>query len=40
MFLIPPYVFHTFEYQEDTILVSLYDEGVERPGSEKDIWGT
>ena len=38
MFLIPPYVFHTFEYQEDTTLVSLYSEGVERFGSEKDIW--
>ena len=38
MFLIPPYVFHTFEYREETLLVSLYSEGVERFGSEKDIW--
>ena len=38
MFLIPPYVFHTVEYREETLLVSLYSEGVERFGSEKDIW--
>lgn len=38
MFLIPPYVFHTFEYQEETLLVSMYSEGVELSETEKDIW--
>lgn len=38
MFLIPPYVFHTFEYREKTILVSMYSEGVELSKTEKDIW--
>ena len=38
MFLIPPYVFHTFEYHEETTLVSLYSRGVELSESEKDIW--
>jgi dTDP-4-dehydrorhamnose 3,5-epimerase-like enzyme len=38
MFRIPPYVFHTFEYIEDTILVSMYSKGVEISETEKDIW--
>lgn len=38
MFLIPPYVFHTFEYREETLLVSMYSEGVELSETEKDIW--
>ena len=38
MFLIPPYVFHTFEYWEETLLISLYSEGVELSETEKDIW--
>lgn len=38
MFLIPPHVFHTFEYHEETTLVSLYSRGVELSESEKDIW--
>ena len=38
MFLIYPYVFHTFEYLEDTILISMYSNGVEISENEKDIW--
>ena len=38
MFRVCPYVFHTFEYVEDTILVSMYSEGVELDLGEKDIW--
>ena len=38
MFLIPSFVFHTFEYIEDTILISMYSEGVELSETEKDIW--
>ena len=38
MFLIPPYVFHTFEYAEDTTLISMYSQGVELSEIEKDIW--
>ncbi len=38
MFLIPPYVYHTFKYMEDTVLVSMYSAGVEVTETEKDIW--
>ena len=38
MFLVPPYVFHTFEYRENTLLVSMYSDGVELSETEKDIW--
>lgn len=38
MFLIPPFVYHTFEYHEDTVLVSMYSSGVELSETEKDIW--
>lgn len=38
MFSIEPLVFHTFEYQENTILVSMYSVGVEISDTEKDIW--
>ena len=38
MFLINPFVYHTFEYSEDTILVSMYNNGVELENGEKDIW--
>lgn len=37
-FKIKPNVFHTFEYIEDTILVSMYSNGVELNDNEKDIW--
>lgn len=37
MFIIPPYVDHTFEYLEDTVLVGMYDKGVELKDGSKDI---
>ena len=37
-FKVNPFVFHTFEYHEDTVLVSLYSSGVELDNGEKDIW--
>ena len=38
LFKIKPYVYHTFEYLEDTVLVSMYSNGVELDGNTKDIW--
>lgn len=38
MFIIQPYQKHFFEYLEDTVLVSMYDKGVELPGDKKDIY--
>ena len=38
MFLIPPYVVHSFEYLESTTLAAMYDIGVEREDGMKDIW--
>ncbi len=38
MFMIKPYVFHIFEYLEDTLLVSMYSRGVELSETERDIW--
>ena len=38
MFIIPPYVAHTFVYHSKTVLVGLYDNGVELSETEKDIW--
>ena len=38
MFLVFPYVFHSFEYFEETILVSMYSNGVELSNTMKDIW--
>lgn len=38
MFIIQPYQKHYFEYIEDTILVSMYDKGVELPRDLKDIY--
>lgn len=37
MFLVEPNVVHTFDYKEDSILVSFYDRGVELPDGTKDI---
>ena len=37
-FEIGPYVGHTFNYLEDTVLVGLYDVGVEMPDGGKDIY--
>lgn len=38
MFCVKPYVYHTFEYLERTLLVSMYSKGVELDGNVKDIW--
>ena len=38
MFLVMPYVNHSFYYCEDTLLASMYDIGVERPDGTKDIF--
>ena len=38
MFIIPEYVFHSFDYHEDTYLVAMYDNGVELDENTKDIW--
>ena len=38
MFVIEPYQKHWFEYTEDTLLVSMYDKGVELPRDLKDIY--
>lgn len=36
-FLIKPDILHSFRFQEETVLVSLYDIGVERADGSKDI---
>ena len=38
MFMILPYQNHIFEYLEETILVSMYDIGVEMDGGKMDIY--
>lgn len=38
MFQIEPYVIHSFEFPEDTVLVSMYDLGVEEEDGTKDIY--
>ena len=38
MFQINKYVFHTLTYKEDSVLVALYDRGVEMGDGSKDIW--
>lgn len=36
-FVIFPNVIHSFDYTDDTTLISLYDRGVELPNGKKDI---
>jgi quercetin dioxygenase-like cupin family protein len=38
MFCIPPYVSHKFHFEEDTLLVSMYSQGVVRDDGTKDIY--
>ena len=40
MFIIPEYVYHSFEYHEDTYLVAMYNDGVELDENTKDIWNS
>lgn len=37
-FCFPPYVTHSFDFVEDTVMVALYDKGVELPDGSKDIY--
>lgn len=37
MFVVPPFADHTFAYGEDTVLVAMYDRGVELEGGAMDI---
>lgn len=37
-FIIRPCINHSFEFLEDTALISLYDQGVENADGTKDIW--
>ena len=38
MFEVLPYVVHSFYYLEDSLLVALYDKGVEKEDGTKDIY--
>ena len=38
MFAIYPNIVHSLESISDTVLVALYDKGVEKDTGEKDIW--
>ena len=38
MFLVPPFVMHSFRYLEDSIVAAVYDIGIERAGHTKDIF--
>lgn len=38
MFMISPYLRHTFMFEEDTVMVSLYDKCVEKEDGSKDIY--
>ena len=38
MFMISPYQMHYFEFIEDTLMVSMYDKGVEYLDGSKDIY--
>lgn len=38
MFMISPYQRHTFTFEEDTVMVSLYDICVEKKDGQKDIY--
>jgi dTDP-4-dehydrorhamnose 3,5-epimerase-like enzyme len=37
LFIIEPYVLHSFEYIEKTMLIAMYDKGVELENGKKDI---
>lgn len=37
-FRIDPYDMHSFDYLEDTVMVSMYSEGVELPNGTRDIY--
>lgn len=37
-FIIYPHVLHSFLYKKDTVMISLYNHGVEKANGEKDIF--
>ena len=37
-FRIDPFDMHSFDYKEDTVMVSMYNKGVELPDGSKDIF--
>ena len=37
-FILKPYAVHSFAFKQDTIMVALYDKGVEESGGQKDIY--
>ncbi len=37
-FIINPYVLHSFTFNKDTLMVALYDKGVEKQNGTKDIF--
>jgi len=38
MFLVPPFIVHSFDFINDTVLVAMYDTGVELSDGTKDIF--
>lgn len=38
MFLVPPWVVHGFDFKTDTVLIGMYDLGVENDDGTKDIY--
>ena len=38
MFVIKPYIMHSFYFIQDTVLASMYDLGVELEDGKKDIY--
>lgn len=37
-FILKPYAVHSFTFTKDTLMVALYDKGVENPDGSKDIY--
>lgn len=37
-FVLKPYAVHSFKFKQDTLMVALYDKGVEEAGGQKDIY--
>ena len=37
-FVLKPYAVHSFKFRQDTLMVALYDKGVEEAGGQKDIY--
>ena len=37
-FVLKPYAMHSFDFKQDTLMVALYDRGVENADGSKDIY--